>query len=193
MAKNFYIADTHLGHKNILKYDNRPFFTTEEMDNELVERWNAAVDPSDTVYILGDFCWKGEEMWFNILSRLHGHKVLIRGSHDPEKLSDRVAKCFDEVADYKEVDDTGRKIVLCHYPVPCFKNHFYGWYHLYGHVHISFEANMMEHDKFLMRNLYEKQCNMYNVGCMMPWMDYTPKTLDEIIERYTAAGGQFNG
>ena len=43
MAKNFYIADTHLGHKNILKYDNRPFFTTEEMDNELVERWNAAV------------------------------------------------------------------------------------------------------------------------------------------------------
>lgn len=68
MAKNFYIADTHFGHKNILKYDNRPFFTTEEMDNELVERWNAAVDPSDTVYILGDFCWKGEEMWFNILS-----------------------------------------------------------------------------------------------------------------------------
>lgn len=126
MAKNFYIADTHFGHKNILKYDNRPFFTTEEMDNELVERWNAAVDPSDTVYILGDFCWKGEEMWFNILSRLHGHKVLIRGNHDPEKLSDRVAKCFDEVADYKEVDDAGRKIVLCHYPIPCFKNHFCG-------------------------------------------------------------------
>lgn len=40
MAKNFYIADTHFGHKNILKYDNRPFFTTEEMDNELVERWS---------------------------------------------------------------------------------------------------------------------------------------------------------
>ena len=52
---------------------------------------------------------------------------------------------------------------------------------------------MMEHNKFLMRDLYEKQCNMYNVGCMMPWMDYTPRTLDEIIERYTAAGGQFNG
>ena len=40
---------------------------------------------------------------------------------------------------------------------------------------------MMEHDKFLIRDLYEKQCQMYNVGCMMPYMGYTPRTLDEII------------
>ena len=39
---------------------------------------------------------------------------------------------------------------------------------------------MMEHDKYLMQELYGKQCQMFNVGAMMPYMDYTPRTLDEI-------------
>lgn len=28
----FYIADLHLGHKNVLRFDNRPFSTIEEND-----------------------------------------------------------------------------------------------------------------------------------------------------------------
>lgn len=32
-----------------------------------------------------------------------------------------------------------------------------------------------------MKELYGKECEMYNVGAMMPYMDYTPRTLDEII------------
>lgn len=91
-------------------------------------------------------------------------------------------KSFVKVTEYFEVDDDGRKIVLCHYPIPCFKNHFYGWYHLYGHVHKSFEHEMMEHDKYLMQELYGKQCQMFNVGAMMPYMDYTPRTIDEILK-----------
>jgi hypothetical protein len=43
---------------------------------------------------------------------------------------------------------------------------------------------MVEHDRYLMTELYGKQCEMYNVGAMMPWMQYTPRTLDEIIEGY---------
>lgn len=186
MARNLYIADTHFGHKNILHYDNRPFTTVEEMNSEMENRWNMAVEPADTVYILGDFCYKGD--WLDILMKLRGHKVLIRGNHDPKNLNDQVAKYLSTVADYMEIKDAGRDVVLSHYPIPCFKNHFYGAYHLYGHVHSSFEHNMMEHDKLLMQDLYGKQCNMYNVGCMMPWMDYTPRTLDWIIEHYSVGG-----
>jgi hypothetical protein len=40
---------------------------------------------------------------------------------------------------------------------------------------------MMEHDRFLMQELYGHPCLMYNVGSMMPWMDYTPRTLDELL------------
>lgn len=89
-----------------------------------------------------------------------------------------------EVIPYKEIKENGKKIVLCHYPIPCFNGHFRGDYHLYGHVHVSFEANMMEHIKYEMEELYLKPCNMYNVGCMMPWMNYAPQTLDEIINNY---------
>jgi hypothetical protein len=40
---------------------------------------------------------------------------------------------------------------------------------------------MMEHTKYLMGSLYEKKCKMFNVGAMLPYMDYTPRTLDEIL------------
>ena len=61
MGRNLYIADTHFGHKNIIRFDSRPFATVDEMEEEMVKRWNIAVEPSDTVYILGDFCWGKED------------------------------------------------------------------------------------------------------------------------------------
>ena len=54
---------------------------------------------------------------------------------------------------------------------------------LYGHVHNSFEENMIQHFRYEMGALYDKPCHMYNVGAMMKYMDYTPRTLEEIIRR----------
>ena len=108
-------------------------------------------------------------------------KFLIKGNHDRSN-DGKFVKEFAKITEYLEVNDNFRNIVLCHYPIPCFKNHYYGWYHLYGHVHNSFEYQMMEHDKYLMQELYGKQCQMFNVGAMMPYMDYTPRTLDEILK-----------
>ena len=179
-----YISDLHFDHTNILHFDNREFLSVEDMNKEMIDRWNKVVKPEDHTYILGDFCWGKEPRWLEILTQLNGQKTLILGNHDiiPSKLT---RKLFADVKDYKEINDIGRKVVLCHYPIPCFKNHFYGWYHCYGHVHKSFEYEMMEHNKYLMRELYGKTCNMFNVGAMMPYMDYTPRTLDELI----ATGG----
>lgn len=98
---------------------------------------------------------------------------------------------FIEITDYKELHIPGvdgkknsNGIVLSHYPIPCFNHHYYGWYHLYGHVHFSYEENMMRHIKYELENLYNVACNMYNVGAMIPYMNYTPRTLDEITGRY---------
>lgn len=178
--RKLYISDWHYGHNNILAFDNRPFKTVEDMNAALVERWNAAVHPGDTVYVLGDMFWCNMQEAISVLNQLNGQVFLIKGNHD--RCSDgRFLKKFVKVTEYLEVEDSDRKVVLCHYPIPCFKNHYYGWYHLYGHVHNSFEWNMMEHDRFLMQELYGHPCLMYNVGSMMPWMDYTPRTLDEIL------------
>ena len=180
MAK-FYIADWHYGHKNIISFDNRPFATVDEMNAALVERWNKAVKKGDIVYVIGDMFWCSLQEALPVLNSLNGQKFLIKGNHD--RCNDgRFVKSFSKVTEYLEVEDNGMKVVLCHYPIPCFKNHFYGWYHLYGHVHSSFEHNMMLHDKYLMEQLYGHSCQMFNAGCMLPYMDYTPRSLNEIID-----------
>lgn len=181
MGRNLYIADWHYGHANAIKFDNRPYFTVEEMNIDLRERWNQVVHTDDTVYVLGDMFWVKAGEAIPVLHTLNGTKVLVKGNHD-RCHDNKFKKCFAQIDEYLEIKDNGRDVVLCHYPIPCFKNHFYGWYHLYGHVHNSFEWNMMEHCKREMTDLYGKQCQMYNVGAMMPWMEYTPRTLDEILK-----------
>ena len=183
MARKFYISDWHYAHANCIAFDNRPFKDVGEMNAELVRRWNERVGKGDLVYVLGDMFWCKSSDAIPVLKELNGTKFLIKGNHDRSNDSSFV-KQFAKVTEYMEIDDDDHKIVLCHYPIPCYKNHFYGWYHFYGHVHTSFEWNMMEHDQYLMHELYGRKSMMVNVGAMMPWMNYTPKTADEIIKNY---------
>ena len=55
---NYYIADTHFGHENIMRHCNRPFTSVDEQDEILIKNWNNTVGKNDTVYIIGDFCFK---------------------------------------------------------------------------------------------------------------------------------------
>jgi calcineurin-like phosphoesterase family protein len=179
---NYFISDLHFGHGNCLAFDDRPFTSIEAHDAFIIENWNETVGVDDDVYILGDISWYNSTKTIEIFKQLNGRLHLIRGNHDTTVLKNpELRKLFVEITDYKELFiDKSTSIVLCHYPIPCFKNHFYGWYHLYGHVHTSFEWNMMENTKRLMTELYDKQCKMYNVGAMMPYIYYTPRTLEQI-------------
>lgn len=181
----YFISDLHFGHKNCLSYDNREFPSIEEHDEALIKNWNEAVGIDDEVWILGDVSWHNATKTNEILSRLNGIKHLCIGNHDKKLLrNEQFRKFFIEIVDYKELylsKDKG--IVLCHYPIPTYNHHYTGWVHLYGHVHTSFEWNMIKQFQYEMRALYLHESNMYNVGCMIPGMDYTPRTLEEIIER----------
>ena len=180
---NYFIADLHFGHKNCLAFDNRPFNTIEEHDEYIIKTWNETVTNEDDVYILGDISWHKVDKTIEIFKQLKGKKHLIRGNHDDHFLkSSELKRLFVDIRNYEEIaSGDGKSIVLCHYPMPCFRNHFYGWYHLYGHVHNSFEWNMMENTKRQMTALYDKECKMYNVGAMMSYIDYKPRTLQEIL------------
>lgn len=181
--KKLYISDMHFGHANCLAFDNRPFKTVDEMDAELISRWNSVVSAGDIVYILGDMFWCKPKRAIPMLEQLKGHKFLIKGNHD--RCGDaEFTKHFVKITDYMEVEDDDKHVVLCHYPIMCFKRSFYGWYHLYGHVHKSIEWNMTEHNKFLVQELYNRPCEMYNVGAMMSYMNYTPRTLEQIVSGY---------
>ncbi len=64
MEKVFFTSDLRIGHANAIRFDNRPFSGVEEMDAELICRWNAKLGKGDTVYVLGDMIWKSRRAVF---------------------------------------------------------------------------------------------------------------------------------
>lgn len=188
---NYYIADTHFGHNAVLQFDHRPFEDIQQMEETMVMLWNATVSPSDIVYILGDFCWGKTDEWVRILQKLKGKKVLIQGNHDLKQYPPELRREFDDINDYKIVIDNGygnegRKVVLCHYPIPFHKHaNNKKYYMLHGHVHNTTENIILERWISELRNRPADGAGIgqvFNVGCMMPWMEYTPRTLDEILQ-----------
>lgn len=187
MSQNFYIADTHLCHANVIRFDGRPFTCLDEMHETIIDNWNRAVSCNDTVYILGDFCWKKEPEWKAFLKELSGQKVLIRGNHDLRNMSNSLRNMFQDVKEYKEISDNGRRVILCHYPILFYRSAYNpNIYHLCGHVHKTRENEFLEQWRGTLRskkiNPGDSCGNIYNVGCMMSYMNYTPRTLDEILE-----------
>ena len=177
MSKNFYIADTHFGHENVIRFDNRPFNNIEEHDEALIANWNSVVTNEDHVYVLGDFAFKNATDVSQYTESLNGHLHLIRGNHD--KRTNEYESCFETVDDILTVTDVlggaKRKVVLCHYWMP-----FVGQKKimLYGHTHTGDEyvLEVLLQDE-LRKNNYPK--NSYNVGCMH--QGYYPRTLEQIV------------
>ena len=49
---SYVISDTHFGHNNVIKFDNRPFADINEMNEAMVTNWNNTVKSTDTIYHL---------------------------------------------------------------------------------------------------------------------------------------------
>ena len=77
----YFTADLHLGHRNIIDYSGRPFRDVEQMDEALVEGWNATVAPDDEVMVLGDFAMGSIDETLPVAGVLNGRKVLLAGNH----------------------------------------------------------------------------------------------------------------
>ena len=176
---NYYISDLHIHHKNVIRFDNRPFADTDLMNAVLVNNWNERITEDDHVYVLGDAFWKNEEESLKILKELKGHLHLVRGNHDAVK--GRLRFQWESIEDYMEVNDNGRFVILSHYPIPFYRNQHYGAVMLYGHVHNTREWELVEKWQKEVWNVGIPS-RLINVGCMMPYMKYTPRTLDEILE-----------
>ena len=191
--KIFFTSDLHFGHENVIRFDNRPFNTVEEMDEEMIKRWNAKVGKGDIVYVLGDFIWKAAtNEAVSIIRRLNGQIILIKGNHDRFLHNAAAKKALAGIKDYDDIcvtleDGTMRRCILSHYFIPFYNGHRYQAIHLHGHSHLTEEA---AEEVRITTELNEKgyDLKIYNVGCM--YWNYTPVTLDEILER--KAYGQAN-
>lgn len=186
MNKVFFIGDMHLGHENAINFDNRPFETVDEMDKELIRRWNSKVKNGDIVYILGDMIWKTRNNTaYDIITSLNGQKILIKGNHDHFLHDSKTRRMFAAIKDYDDIsvelsDGTRRRCILSHYFIPFYNAHRYGAIHLHAHSHNSDEHNKeVDFANYLNEHGYKNE--IYNVGCMH-W-NYEPVTLDEILAR----------
>lgn len=130
----YYIADTHFGHENVIKFCDRPFSCVEEMNKVMIQRWNNKVRGNDTVYILGDMflrCADAE----SILQRLKGKKRLLVGNHDGSWMTKlNVKDYFVSVDTMVETSVENYGVTMCHYPLLTW-HHQKRTYMIHGHIH----------------------------------------------------------
>lgn len=90
MSHVYFTADHHFSHANIIPYAYRPFASAEEMNGEMIRRWNETVSPEDAVYHLGDFALASAERIAEFLARLNGYKIelLIQAVRDLDKMEE---------------------------------------------------------------------------------------------------------
>lgn len=138
---NYFISDLHFGHENVIAFENRPYASVGEMDDDIINKWNSRVKGCDTVYIVGDLIFENKDPE-PYLSRLKGRKILIVGNHDEKWLKNypHGVRYFEAVTDYLVTTVENRKITFCHYPMYEWKNSRKigskkAGYHVYGHIH----------------------------------------------------------
>lgn len=131
----WFTSDTHFGHENIIKFCQRPFANTVEMDAELIRRWNETVPPEGIVFHLGDFCHGGPAAWNRILKQLNGKKYLILGNHDFKNIKNRSILRFESVTQQMVILVGEQSIILNHNPFLCYGGSYRDVWQLFGHVH----------------------------------------------------------
>ena len=179
-VNRFVISDHHLGHTNswekFKREDGsplRPFTSTEEMNETMIERHNAKVKEQDTVYFLGDVVIN--KKYLELVKRMNGRKILIRGNHDIFKDEDYREVGFQQIHGVRVFVD---KFILSHIPLhpDCVTERFK--VNVHGHLH----ANEIMIDETLMSSSYMKPDPRYLCVCVEQ-TDFTPLHFDEVEER----------
>ena len=208
-GKIWFTSDTHFSHRNVIQYcpERRSllsFGTIKELDDamhgavdramdemnaELIKRWNAVVADGDAVYHLGDFAMGSRKRIPEYLEQLNGTIVLIAGNHDHKK-SDG---CFTHVVrpgTIVEVED-GIRVELIHNPQDveghaeiAFCGHVHDlWTHQRkGHTIPEYKTEHRDEKPFV------APCAIYNVGVDV--RGYQPRSFREIVMHDAKTDGE---
>lgn len=181
MSNRFLISDTHFGHTNTWQKFTlsdgsplRPFTSTEEMDETMVDNWNRVVRPQDTVYHLGDVVIARRNL--ETVKRLNGRKILIRGNHDIFKDKDYYEAGFEQIHGVRVFVD---KFILSHIPLhpDCVGERFKR--NVHGHLH----GNRIMLEKFVhgwSEDTIEMIPDPRYLSVCVEQINFTPVSFDEV-------------
>lgn len=190
MPATFLVSDTHFGHAGVCRFTHpddpevklRPWSDPDEMDEEMIRRWNDTVRPSDKVYHLGDVVINRKAL--KTLSRLNGDKVLIRGNHDifPDN---EYREYFRELRAYHVLNG----MILSHIPVHEASLGRFGT-NIHGHLHATRVKRARGVDARTGAVLYSTENDVrYHCVCVEQ-TDFRPILLEDVYKRITAEGGE---
>jgi calcineurin-like phosphoesterase family protein len=134
----FATADEHYFHKNIIKYDGRPFTSMEEMHDALISNHNSIVTKRDLTIHVGDFSFADKDETEKIIKRLNGQHIFVRGSHDYWMKKDPSYREIFEKKFNKE------HLVFCHYAMKIWPRSHYGSWLIHGHSHGDLNIDYQE-------------------------------------------------
>jgi len=180
MNNIWFSSDYHFNHKNIIKYENRPFKNVEEMNRVIIQKHNERVKEKDIVYFLGDWgfyasknkAFRGEGLPNRVKKlkdKMKGNFVSIRGNHD--KLSNKI-----NIANHRVIlNKGGIYINLVHRPTDTIisDEQYYYPLTLCGHVHGKWKTKEIENNKIAL---------VVNVS--VETNNYYPYSFDEIMVIY---------
>jgi calcineurin-like phosphoesterase family protein len=190
MPATFLVSDTHFGHAGVCRFTHpddpevklRPWSDPDEMDEEMVRRWNERVRPTDKVYHLGDVVINRRAL--RTLHRLNGDKVLIRGNHDIFR-DEEYRTYFRELRAYHVLNG----MILSHIPVHEASLGRFG-VNIHGHLHASRVKRARGVDARTGAVLYGTDNDpRYHCVCVEQ-TDFAPILLDDVYKRIRAEGGE---
>jgi calcineurin-like phosphoesterase family protein len=181
MPAIFLVSDTHFGHTGVCKFTRndgvtklRPWDNADEMDEEMIKRWNETVRPNDKVYHLGDVVINRKAL--KTLHRLNGDKVLIRGNHDIFR-DDEYRLFFRELRAYHVMNG----MILSHIPIHTESLGRFGT-NIHGHLHAN-RVMIQKHAKAT-----PEIDPRYHCVCVEQ-TDFRPILFEDVIKRIKAEGG----
>ena len=190
---DYVVSDTHLGHKNIIKYCRNSDFEfsdegLQEMNETIKDNWNSTVSEGDTVLFLGDLAWLSEQTSENvkqideIYNSLNGDIVPLKGDHDA------VRPTHVEDWDYSAlVRHNGKEYLAAHFPGDTPPE--YPGSGMPEEFRLAYEDIFQIHDGLTLHghhhNNHIDRYPFYNpepgsINCSAELLDYRPVSMDKI-------------
>lgn len=166
-------TDWHIGHKNIIKYCNRP-----ENHEEMLWDNFSVLDSSDILISLGDMFWGDKKQDLIRFASFPFRKILVIGNHESHDCV-WYFQYYDFCATQFSFSYNGNKLVFSHSPVKIND----GEINIHGHIHNITEKKLND---FLAKS--HTNITDSHIRLAIEDVHYKPVSLDKVLKMKRGLG-----